>query len=144
MGQVALWAVNKDLYNEGEIFHSRSQVNSLPPFFSANRSYSEVLPWLKQRLSGAGLRVMQTFDLRRTSPLNLGSCPCPHHGTDQCDCQLIVLLVYGEEEHPVSLMLHGNDGQTWLSLVDHPGQWADAKTVAAIQHAVTPQSLAGI
>lgn len=119
-------------------------MNSLPPFFSANRSYNEVLPWLKQRLSRAGLRVMQTFDLRLTSPLQRSDCQCPHHGTDECDCQLIVLLVYGKDGQPVSLMLHGNDGQIWLSFVDHPGQRAGSKTVAAIERALKTRSSAGM
>ncbi|MBI5839798.1 MAG: hypothetical protein HZB19_06820 [Chloroflexi bacterium] len=119
-------------------------MNSLPPFFSADRPYDEVLPWLKQQLGRAGLRVMQTFDLRLTSPLKLGYCPCPHHGTDQCDCQLIVLLVYGKEGRPVSLILHGNYRQTWLSLIDHPGQRAEAGTVTAIQQAIEIQASAGI
>jgi len=37
-------------------------LNSISSLFSANRSYVDVLPWLKQQLGGAGLRVIQTFD----------------------------------------------------------------------------------
>lgn len=119
-------------------------MNSLPPFFSANRPYDDVLPWLEQQLSRAGMRVMQTFDLRLTSPLKPGYCTCPHHGTDQCDCQMIVLLIYGNEERPVSLVLHGNDGQTWLFLVDHPSQRAEAGTVNAIRKALEIQTAADL
>ena len=111
-------------------------MNSLSPFFFADRPYDEVLPWLMQQLNRAGLHVMQTFDLRLTSPLKLGDCPCPHHGTDQCACQLVVLLIYGNESQPVSLFLHSNDKQTWLSLIDHPSQPAGKRTVTAIQHAL--------
>ena len=111
-------------------------MNSLSPFFSADGPYNDVLPWLKQQLSGAGLRVMQTFDLRLTTPLRLGDCSCPHHGTEQCDCQMVVLLVYGSAPEPVTLVLHGNDGQTWLSLVDQPSQHADTKIVSAIRQAL--------
>ncbi len=118
-------------------------MNSLPPFFSANRSYDEVLPWLKQQLSRAGLRVMQTFDLRLTSTLKLGHCSCPHHGTNQCDCQMVVLLVYGSAHKPATLVLHGNDGQTWLTLIDRPGQQADTKVVSAVQQALEIYASAG-
>lgn len=111
-------------------------MNQLPPFWSANRQYDEVLPWLKQQLGRLGLRVMQTFDLRLTAALKHGYCECPHHGTAQCDCQLVVLLIYGSEETPVTLILHGNDGQTWLSLVDSPGQPVNKTTIAAIQQAM--------
>jgi hypothetical protein len=31
---------------------------------------------------------------------------------------MVVLLIYGRVEEPVSLILHGNDGQTWLSFTD--------------------------
>lgn len=118
-------------------------MNSLPPLWSANRPSDEVIPWLKGQLGQVGLRVMQTFDLQLTSSLKMGDCPCPHHGTDQCDCQLIVLLIYGKEGSPVSLILHGNDGQTWVSMVDHPGQRADTRTVIAIQHALEIPASAG-
>lgn len=111
-------------------------MNSFSPFFSAERSYDEVLPWLKQQLSDAGLRVMQTFDLRFTTSVQAGQCACPHHGTDQCDCQMVVLLTYGNAPEPATLILHGNDGHTWLSLVDEPAQHADTKIVSAIQQAL--------
>ena len=111
-------------------------MNPLPPFWSANRQHNEVLPWLKEHLESAGLRVMQTFDLRGTASLSQGYCTCPHHGTAQCDCQLVVLLIYESEDAPVSLILHGNHGRTWLSLVDWPIQPANPTTVTRVQKAV--------
>ncbi len=111
-------------------------MNSFSPFFSADGSYDEVLPWLKQQLSGAGLRVMQTFDLRLTPSVQAGQYTCPHHGTDQCDCQMVVLLVYSNVPEPATLILHGNDGHTWLSLVDQPAHHADTKIVSTVQQAL--------
>ncbi len=110
-------------------------MNLLTPFFSADRLYNELLPWLRQRLSLAGLRVMQTFDLN-TARMNLEDCPCPHHGTDQCDCQMIVLLVYGNAAEPETLIMHGNEGHTWLSLVNTPGQHADSALQKTIENAL--------
>jgi hypothetical protein len=118
-------------------------VNSPSSIFSINRPYDEVLPWLKQKLSQAGLRTMQTFDLNTVRP-DPKDCPCPHHGTGMCNCQMVVLLVYGSAPEPATLILHGNDGQTWLSLIDHPGQRADTKTIAAIQRTLEIQASAGI
>jgi hypothetical protein len=109
-------------------------VNSSTPLFSANRPYHELLPWLKQRLSRAGLLVIQTFDLK-SARVDLEDCPCPHHGTSKCDCQMMVLLVYGKAPEPATLILHGNDGQSWLSLVDTPAQHADPSTQASIERA---------
>jgi hypothetical protein len=111
-------------------------MNSLAPFFSADRPYDEVLPWLKRQLGRAGLRVMQTFDLRLTAHLNLTGCPCPHHGAEECDCQMMVLLIYGKERQPVTLILHGNSGQTWLSLIDRPDQRADSSIRMSIEKAL--------
>jgi hypothetical protein len=31
---------------------------------------------------------------------------------------MVVLLVYGTDNQPVSLMAHGHNGQTWFSLVE--------------------------
>jgi hypothetical protein len=106
------------------------------PFLTVDLSCDMALQMAKQKLSLAGLRALQTFDLH-TARGALEDCPCPHHGTEQCDCQMVVLLVYGSASEPVTLILHGNDGQTWISLADGPGQRADARTVSAIQQALS-------
>ncbi len=100
-----------------------------------NCSCDAALRWTKEHLAQAGLRTMQTFDLQsvRHAP---GDCSCPHHGTAECDCQMAVLLVYGERGEPVTLILHGNDGQTWLSTADEPNQRVDPTLLAEIKHAL--------
>lgn len=115
-------------------------MNSLTPFLSVDRPCSEVFPWLKKRLSRAGLRVMQTFDLCLTSPVKLGYCSCPHHGMDQCDCQMIVLLVYGKWAVPATLILHGHNDRTWLSLVKNVQQPVAPGMQLAIEQALQPTS----
>ena len=88
-----------------------------------------------QLLSGAGLRVVRSFDFR-SARMAHAECTCPHHGTAQCTCQFVVLLVYGQGSAPVTLVAHGHDGQTWLSLVDIPQQPADMKLAAKIAQAL--------
>ncbi len=105
------------------------------PFLSLNYPSDESLVWLKERLAAADLRVVQTFDLT-TARHTLGDCPCPHHGTEQCDCQMVVLLVYANGAEPATLILHGSDGQSWLSLVEYPGQQPDKETIKVIQGAL--------
>ncbi|MBV6395061.1 MAG: hypothetical protein HFACDABA_00632 [Anaerolineales bacterium] len=83
----------------------------------------------------AGLHPVQTFDLH-TAREGLRDCPCPNHGAEDCDCQMVVLLVYGKEESPTTLFLHGNDGQTWLSIANEPRQRADLKLLAGIKQAL--------
>ncbi|HMB23025.1 MAG TPA: hypothetical protein VKP08_09360 [Anaerolineales bacterium] len=105
------------------------------PFLSLHYPSNVSLVWLKQQLTAADLRVVQTFDLT-TARHALGDCSCPHHGTEQCDCQMVVLLVYANGAEPTTLILHGNDGQSWLSLVEHPGQQPDKETIKVIQRAL--------
>ena len=88
---------------------------NMSPFLTVSRTCDQTLPWVIQQLHKAGLRSVQTFDLH-TARAALHECDCPHHGTDQCDCQMVVLLVYGKTEEPATLILHGNDGTTWLSI----------------------------
>jgi hypothetical protein len=105
------------------------------PFLSLNYPSDQSLVWLKERLSAANLYVVQTFDLT-TARQGLDDCPCPYHGTDQCDCQMIILFVYSNGAEPATLILHGNGGQTWLSLVERPGQQPAEGTVRSIQMAL--------
>ena len=88
---------------------------NMSPFLTVNLTCDITLPWVSNQLLKAGLRSVQTFDLH-TARAALHDCDCPHHGTDQCDCQMVVLMVYGKTEEPATLMLHGNDGTTWLSI----------------------------
>ncbi|MDK0575351.1 hypothetical protein P6P35_16025, partial [Clostridium perfringens] len=80
----------------------------------------------KTQLSEAGLSAVQTFNLN-AARLGLHNCCCPNHGTEACDCQMIVLLVYGEVHEPATLILHGNNGQTWISIADSASQRGDPK-----------------
>jgi hypothetical protein len=108
---------------------------NISPFLSVNKSCDATLQWTKMQLSQADLRAVQTFDLHAARS-GTHDCPCPHHGTEECDCQMVVLLVYGRVTEPVTLILHGNDGQTWVSIVNDPQQRVDAKTMVLIQHAL--------
>ena len=110
-------------------------MNALSPFLCVERPSQETLGWLKQRLSRLGLRALQTFDLH-DARVGVSHCPCPHHGTSQCDCQMVVLLVYGSSAEPATLILHGNEGQTWLSLVNTPLQPLDSGLQVTIEQAL--------
>ena len=106
---------------------------SISPFFSVHQPCDAALMWAKERLSQTGLHPIQTSDLH-TARAGLHDCSCPHHGTDECDCQMVVILVYGDSEQPSTLILHGSDGQTWFSIVDDPSEKASAMTSRAIRN----------
>src|SRR5512133_2579277 len=84
----------------------------------------------------SGLQVIRTFDLHETR-VGETTCSCPNHGTEACDCQMVVLLVYGKENLPVSLVAHGHNGQTWFSLVEFMGG-TNARLEAQIRNLFEP------
>ena len=107
----------------------------LSPFLSVPHPCEETADQLQRLLLQDGFRALQTFDLHDVRPA-LEDCPCPHHGTAECDCQMVVLLIYGKTPEPATLILHGHDGQTWISLAERPDQKTDAGLVKAVQRAL--------
>jgi hypothetical protein len=95
-----------------------------------------------QRLILAGLQVMRSFDLKVARAAHVG-CNCPHHGTDQCDCQMVVLLVYDQGSPPVTLVIHGHDGEIQIALVETPDQQPAPQLVNMIMQAILPISQQG-
>jgi hypothetical protein len=98
---------------------------------SVDAPCNEVLLRVRRSLERVGLRLLETFDLQ-VARSSGAECPCPHHGTAKCDCQMIVLLIYGEGTAPTALMLHGSDGRTWISLPDSPACGTEPLIEAAI------------
>lgn len=80
-----------------------------------------VIMQLRQILTTGGLSVSQSFDLQIARAAQTG-CSCPHHGTQMCDCQMAILQVYGQSDVPITLVVHGTDGKTYVSIVNVPGQ----------------------
>ena len=76
---------------------------------------------ITQRLVEDGLQVVRSFDLQ-TARSTHTDCTCPNHGTEMCDCQMVVLLVYGKQGEPLTLVAHTQDGYTYFELVDTPQQ----------------------
>ena len=73
---------------------------------------------LSRDLGAAGLRVTRSFDLQsaRQALRDPESCPCPHHGTADCNCQYVVLLVDAGGGSHLTLVAHGHDRETHLSI----------------------------
>ena len=105
------------------------------PFLILEQPCGDAIDWVARQIDRAGLRVVRTFDLQVARQTQT-SCPCPHHGTEQCDCQMVILLVYARECQPISIIAHGYNGQTWFSVVDTPQQHADPRLEAVIRLAL--------
>jgi len=114
-------------------------MNALTPFWSIPHPCEESILWVQRQLSGVGMQLRRTFDLHEAR-LAGSDCPCPHHGTSACDCQMVVALVYAQDHPPVTLVVHGNDGQSWISVIDRPDQRADPGIVLAIKLALQAEA----
>ncbi|MGB3717529.1 MAG: hypothetical protein WA996_24145 [Candidatus Promineifilaceae bacterium] len=99
----------------------------------------EAVRWIAEALALADLQVATSFDLRTARAAHT-ECACPHHGTTACDCQMVVLLVYGNDACPATLVVHGRDGRTYLSLANAPGQRPSPELAVAVFAALTPDA----
>jgi hypothetical protein len=83
--------------------------------------YEEPIARVACCLEGAGLKVVRSFDFQSARiAIDNTDCDCPYHGTRYCDCQVVVLLVYGMKGNPATLLMHGRDRKAEFSLVDTP------------------------
>ena len=67
-------------------------------------------------LTRHGFRVVRSFDLRSALTTH-ADCGCPCHGTAQCTCQFVVLLVYSEAGDPVVVTAHSPDALARVQIV---------------------------
>lgn len=107
-------------------------MHSIRPFLSSAGSVEETSFRLRRRLGQLGPRVLQTFDIGNARHA-ASDCPCPHHGDTACDCSMLILLIYLDAGAPITVILHGNGGRTWLSMVETAGQQAQGSLQLAIQ-----------
>lgn len=107
---------------------------------SVAKDCREAIEQLSRDLAGEGLRVTRSFDLQsaRQALRDPEGCPCPHHGTTNCTCQYVVLLVGLGTEPPLTLVAHGHDGATHLSMdATGPGR----TTLEIVQTAIASQQV---
>jgi hypothetical protein len=114
-------------------------MNDNSPILKVDKPCDQAVDLVVDRFNQVGLLVIRTFDLQVAREAQF-TCPCPHHGTNLCDCQMVVLLVYAGNREPVTLIAHGYNNQTWFSVVDTPQQRADPRVTMRIRQVVS-QSL---
>jgi hypothetical protein len=108
-------------------------MGALLPFLTLDETCGQVDTWIRERLTQAGLRVVQTFDLH-IARLAHADCTCPNHGMEPCSCQLVILLVYGKQEDPATLVIHGQDDKTWVSLATPMETQSRQSLEASVRH----------
>ena len=89
------------------------------PFLILHKTCDEAVVWATCKLEQVGLQALRTFDLRAARSAHL-DCACPHHGTAQCDCQMVVLLVYQGDNPPLTMAIHCTDRTSRFYLINIP------------------------
>jgi hypothetical protein len=112
-------------------------MSNFRPILVLAQTCDQVLSWVRQQLTGVGLRVTQTFDLQ-VARLAHPDCPCPHHGMDDCNCQMVVLLVYQKQDDPATLVVHGLGGKSWVSLAGPAGKRFNQHLETVVRRALIP------
>jgi hypothetical protein len=99
---------------------------------------NDLVNLLSKRLREQGLYVHRSFDLRSAKEMlrDPKDCQCPNHGTSHCACQYIVLLIGMVNDRPISLIAHGHDGVTILSLDLSPPISVDPNLLLNIQRTI--------
>ena len=106
-------------------------MSNLTSILTLHQSTETLVARIMQRLKARGFQVERTFDLH-AARMSQANCPCPNHGTNDCTCQMVVLLVHGQKPQPVTLVVHGHDDQTCLSLVDNDTIALDENVIQAL------------
>jgi hypothetical protein len=106
------------------------------PFVVLRKPCDEAVPWAASKLEQVGLQAMRTFDLQAARLAHL-DCSCPHHGTAQCNCQMVVMLVYHKDSKPATMVIHGNEETSWFYLINQPQQPIDQAHEKSIREALS-------
>ena len=84
-----------------------------------NLDSKNAVNWMIDRLASDGMQVIRSFDLQTARAAHV-DCTCPHHGKKECDCQMVVLLIYDHQGTPLTLVAHSKDNKTHFALVNPP------------------------
>ena len=106
-------------------------MSNLTSILTLHQPAETTVAWTTQRLMAHCFRVERTFDLNAARMAQV-DCLCPYHGTSDCTCQMVVLLVHSQKAQPVTIVVHGHDGQTSLSLVDMMSQSLEDEIIQAL------------
>jgi hypothetical protein len=114
--QMALLHLQRFSYTGGI---GAKNMNQATRITTLNLECESVISQMARPLTQWGLRIVRSFDLQ-SACASFPDLTCPHHGDTPCDCQLVVLLIYGADAHPASVVLHSHRGKTDIDLVDSP------------------------
>ena len=109
------------------------------PLVSIQQDCNSVVAQVTAALKSTGYFVTQSFDLHSAMTDN-GGCNCDQ---DSCTCQMVVLLVYAQDESPVTLIFDSNQSQTIVYLVNSPSHFEHPSWIAKVTQ-LFPNSLSTV
>lgn len=109
------------------------------PFVILREPCDQAVNWAVSRLEQAGFRIVRTFDLQTARLAHMES-PCPQHGSAQCNCQMVVLLVYQPNYPPATMVVHGSDASSYFYLMDLPQPPVGKRLETNIRQVIDRQS----
>ena len=118
-------------------------MNQSTHLITLNLNCDQAIEQVALRLTKDGFQIVRSFDLHTARSAHT-NCDCPYHGTEECDCQLIVLLVYDKQGYPLTLVAHSQDGKTHFELVESPQQGPQRLIKAAVLQALALEGFATI
>ena len=96
-----------------------------------------------KRLTKDGMQVIRSFDLQIARSAHV-DCRCPQHGKSECDCQLVVLLVYDEWGTLLNVVAHGREDKTYFVLAQPPQGVNESRLKNKILQALAIEGFAAI
>jgi hypothetical protein len=125
------------------VINGEKAMNSTKYLLTLHLNCEIAVEKVTQHLIDHGLQILRSFDLE-TARKSHTPCSCPLHGTENCNCQMIILLVYDQQGGPLSLVAHGHDGETHFVLADPPQEQDQQLLRTTILHALNMESFAAM
>ncbi len=102
-----------------------------------------VIAHLRAQLAARHIRTVRSFDLQSACASH-PDLTCPHHEKAPCDCQLVVLLAYGGQGPPLSLLIHSHHACTEVEIAASDGAAAHPNLADTLAAVLALQSLSNL
>jgi hypothetical protein len=106
------------------------KMSTLTPILTLQQSTEFTVDWAMQKLLRKDIKVERTFDLQAARQTHT-DCPCPYHDTKSCTCQMVVIMAHVDTQL-VTIVAHGQDSRTYLSLVDGASRELDQRVAQVL------------
>lgn len=97
--------------------------NKLAVKYKLKADWQTARPKITESLGAAGYRIFQSFGLK-FSEFEFDH-RCSHHASEDCDCEIIVLLLYSNNYPIITILGHCTNGILEFGLGDCPTNYVE-------------------